>query len=228
MIIAADRPYFAPYAGWFQKVRLADRLVLLDTVQFPQGTTWLSRNRFKGDQGAFWMTLAVRTRGLERQLISEVRVCRDPRRARKQIEHLRHAYANAPYFEDHFPFLAAMLDDPGERLAEVNYRVLRYLMRGLAIETPIVRLSELGPVDGRGTERLVEICRRLNADTFLVQRSALSHVEAERFAAAGIRLRAFAPRSPVYPQLWGDFIPDLSTFDLLLNCGPKAGAILAR
>jgi hypothetical protein len=30
----------------------------------------------------------------------------------------------------------------------------------------------------------------------------------------------------VYPQLWGDFIPDLSAFDLLFNCGPKAREIV--
>jgi hypothetical protein len=48
------------------------------------------------------------------------------------------------------------------------------------------------------------------------------------FAAAGISLEFFQPPSPVYPQLWGDFIPNLSAFDLLLNCGPKAKEILFR
>jgi hypothetical protein len=33
-------------------------------------------------------------------------------------------------------------------------------------------------------------------------------------------------RAPVYPQLDGDFIPDLSILDLLLNCGPESLRIL--
>ncbi|MCP4666272.1 MAG: WbqC family protein [Deltaproteobacteria bacterium] len=36
----------------------------------------------------------------------------------------------------------------------------------------------------------------------------------------------FAPRPPVYPQLWGRFIPNLSVFDLLFNCGPKGSSII--
>jgi hypothetical protein len=43
---------------------------------------------------------------------------------------------------------------------------------------------------------------------------------------AGVKLRFFKMSHPVYPQLWGDFIPNLSSFDLLLNCGPKAHDIL--
>ncbi|MBW1702349.1 MAG: WbqC family protein [Deltaproteobacteria bacterium] len=30
------------------------------------------------------------------------------------------------------------------------------------------------------------------------------------------------------PQLWGPFIPNLSAFDLVFNCGPKAHTILNR
>jgi len=39
-------------------------------------------------------------------------------------------------------------------------------------------------------------------------------------------LEFFTPPCPVYPQLWGDFIPNLSALDLALNCGPRAGDIL--
>jgi hypothetical protein len=31
---------------------------------------------------------------------------------------------------------------------------------------------------------------------------------------------------PVYPQLHGKFIPNLSCIDILFNCGPEAEAIL--
>lgn len=228
MLLAADRPYFAPYPGFFQKARLVDTLVLLDAVQFPQGTTWVSRNRFKDDRGAFWLTLPVRTKGLGRRLISEVRICSDERRARKQIEHLRHAYAHAPYFEEHIRALASALSAGGEILAAVNFALIRYLMHALGVATPVLRLSEVGPVGGTGTQRLIDLCRALKADGFLVQRSALAHVDPARFAAAGIRLHTFGPRAPVYPQLWGGFVPDLSTFDLLFTCGTKARDILLR
>jgi hypothetical protein len=101
-------------------------------------------------------------------------------------------------------------------------------MHALGIATPVLQLSEMDAVGGTGTQRLIELCRVLKADGYLVQRSALAHLEPARFAAAGIRLHTFGPRAPVYPQLWGGFIPDLSTFDLLFTCGPKASDILLR
>ncbi|HZE21534.1 MAG TPA: WbqC family protein, partial [Desulfobaccales bacterium] len=41
-------------------------------------------------------------------------------------------------------------------------------------------------------------------------------------------LRYFKYNPPIYPQLWGDFLANLSVFDLVLNCGPKARDILLR
>ena len=46
MIVSVNQPYFAPFPGFFRKAALSDILVLLDNVQFPRGTTWMTRNRF--------------------------------------------------------------------------------------------------------------------------------------------------------------------------------------
>ncbi|MGD9090852.1 MAG: WbqC family protein, partial [Desulfobacterales bacterium] len=64
MIISTQQPYFIPYPGFFYKAWQSDVFVILDTVQFPQGTTWTSRNRLKNDQGALWLTVPVWKKGL--------------------------------------------------------------------------------------------------------------------------------------------------------------------
>jgi hypothetical protein len=64
MIVSANQPYFFPYPGFFYKAHHSDIFVILDTVQFPRGTTWITRNRFKNHQGSLWMTLPVRKKGL--------------------------------------------------------------------------------------------------------------------------------------------------------------------
>jgi hypothetical protein len=225
MILAASRPYFAPHAGYFRRADLADLLVILDAIQFPRGTTWLTRNRFKNEQGALWMTIPVQKKGLGLQPIQAVRICREKRWMRKLIESLRHAYRHAPYLEEHLGALADGLGADSDRLIDLNLRLTGYLMQQLRVSTPIARLSELGS-DATGTGLIVDLCRRLGASAYLAQRSARSRLDAGLFEAAGIELRFVTPPSPVYPQLWGDFIPDLSAFDLLFNCGPKAGEIM--
>jgi hypothetical protein len=63
-MISATQPYFSPYLGFFNKAYLSDHFIVLNDVQFPRGTTWISRNRWKNDQGALWMTVPVRNYSL--------------------------------------------------------------------------------------------------------------------------------------------------------------------
>jgi hypothetical protein len=225
MILAVSRPYFAPYPGFFLKAALADLFVVLDSVQFPRGTTWLSRNRFKNEQGTLWMTIPVKRKGFGLQPVQAVCICREGRWRRKHLESLKHAYGHAPYFREHSAVLAEGFGSGSDRLIDLNLRLIGYLMRQLRISTPWVRLSELA-ISSAGTQLILDICRRVGASAYLVQRSARRHLDAGLFAAAGIELAFFTPAGAVYPQLWGDFIPDLSAFDLLFNCGPKAGDIM--
>ena len=225
MILAASRPYFAPYPGYFLKAVLADLFVILDSVQFPRGTTWLTRNRFKNDQGTLWMTIPVQKKGLGLQPIQAVRICREGRWCHKHLESLKQAYGYAPYFGEHIAALADGLGADSNRLIDLNMRLIGYLMHQLGIATPLVRLSELR-IRSAGTQLLIDICRRVGASVYLAQRSARSYLDAGLFAAAGIELSFFTPPAAVYPQLWGDFIRDLSAFDLLFNCGPKARDVM--
>jgi hypothetical protein len=227
MIISANQPYFCPYPGFFYKAYLSDVLVLLDEVQFPLRTTWISRNRFKNDQGELWLTVPVWKKGLGLQAINRVEICREGRWPKKHLASLTSAYGNAPYLEEHLPFLEKMFSSEFTRLVDLNVAVLRYLLACLQIDAKVVLQSELG-VTGQGTGLLVELCRALGATTFLTQAPAKKYLEAELFARAGIELLPFTYAAPVYPQLWGDFLANLSAFDLVLTCGPKAREILLK
>jgi len=227
MIISAGRPYFAPFPGFFYRVYLADIFVILDSVQFPRGTTWITRNRFKNDQGSLWMTIPVWKKGLGLQNINDVRLCREGSWPRKHPASLKQAYANAPYFDEHLPFIENLFATASGRLIDFNLTIIRHLMLNLGLDTDIIRLSELN-INAGGDQLLIAICRNFDASVYLAPRAAGKYLDARMFKSAGIELRYVNPRSPVYPQLWGDFIPDLSTFDLLFNCGSKARDILLR
>lgn len=225
MLLSAHQPFFAPYPGFFYKASLSDVFVLLDEVQFPRGTTWMSRNRFKHDQGPLWITIPVWKKGLGLQKIDEVRICHEGRWHKKHWESLKTAYANAPYFPEHRDFVKDMFSERFERLADLNRTVIAYLMSVLGLNPRVLRLSELG-VSGTGSRRLVAICRMMGASRFVAQASSRKYLEAELFHEAGIELSFFNPPVPVYPQLWGDYLPNLSVLDLVFNCGPKARDIL--
>ncbi|MBL7180194.1 MAG: WbqC family protein [Pseudomonadota bacterium] len=229
MIISANQPYFAPFPGLFYKILCSDIFVVLDDIQFPRGFTWMTRNRFKNDQGTLWMTIPVQKKGLGLQNIDAVRIYHEGRWACKHLSSLKNAYANAPYFKEHLPLLDTLFASGFlsgfEKLIDLNLEIIRYLLKLLDIDTKMILLSELG-IQARGNRLLIEICRALGASRYLAQSPARKYLDPDLFRDAGIELTYFRPPSLIYPQLWGSFIPNLSAFDLVFNCGPKARAIL--
>jgi hypothetical protein len=226
MLISTSRPYFAPHAGFFIKALISDLVVLLDAVQFPRKTTWITRNRFKNDQGTLWMTIPVHKKGLGLQRIRQVEICHGGNWARKHLKSILSAYANAPYLADHRKFLEELFSAKIGHLLDFNLRIIGYLADALEIATPMVLMSKLD-LDAKGQQLIIDICKKTGADQYLVQPSAAGYYEPERFADNGIALIRKNIPKPIYPQLWGDFIYNLSVFDLLFNCGPKSKDLLA-
>jgi hypothetical protein len=225
MVVSTYQPYFAPFPGFFSKAKGSDILVLMDSVQFPRGTGWLNRNRFKNDQGTLWLTVPVWKKGLGFQKINEVKICNEGKWHEKHFKSLKTAYKNAPFFEDHLDFLVEIFSRKFERLLSLNLKILRYLMGYLDISTTIMLLSELG-IEEKEPRLSVAVCEELKATHYLTQRKSMKHNDGNMFGEAGIEIMFFNYRPPIYPQLWGPFISNLSTFDLVFNCGPKAGNIL--
>lgn len=225
MIVSTYQPFFAPFPGFFLKARLSDTMVILDDVQFPQRTTWMTRNRFKNDQGTLWITIPVWRKGLGLQKIREVKICPERDWRRKCLASLKHSYANAPYFKEHSDAVLGIFSEGVEKLIDVNMGIIQYLKEHLMIDTPIVLQSALG-IKGKGNELLIEICRSIGSSEYLALRCAEKYLDQGLFSRAGIRLNFFTPSTPIYPQLWGEFIHNLSALDLLFNCGPKSHEIL--
>ena len=225
MIVSTSRPYFAPFPGFFSRIHHCDVFVILDSVQFPRGTTWITRNRLKNDQGTLWMTVPVWKKGLGLQKINDVRICHDTYLQAKHLKSLTQAYANAPYFSDHLPFLNHIFSTGVERLLDFNMTIIRHLTLYMGVETEIRLLSELD-INTKGQKLLIEVCKYFKAASYLAPAAAANYVDTRLFEKAGVELNFHKTRPCIYPQLWGQFIPDLSAFDLIFNCGPKSHDIM--
>jgi hypothetical protein len=159
------------------------------------------------------------------QRIDKVGICHEIPWVAKHLASLKSVYAKAPYFAEHMPIIEDTYLARFEKLFDLNLKLIRYLFQQLKIKTEIKLLSELG-IQASGHQMLAEICQHLGASTYLAQKAAARYLDAGLFQHEGIQVQFFTPPSCVYPQLWGDFIANLSTFDLLFNCGPKAHDIL--
>ncbi|MGA1796377.1 MAG: WbqC family protein [bacterium] len=220
--VACHQPIYMPWPGFLYKALKADVVVLLDNIQFPLGISWVSRNRLKNHNGAFWLTVPVWKKGRGKQRIDEVAICNDREWQRRQYASITHAYKNAPYFGEHEEFLKEIFNRRWERLVDLNTAVLTYLFDALGITREIIMGSSLG-IEARAEGLLIGICRRVNAGCLASLSFGRKYLDEATFRKQGIEVRLYRYTPPVYPQLWGDFLPNLSTLDLLLNCGGRKG-----
>lgn len=227
MIVACHQPIFLPWIGFFYKALLADLVVLLDDVQFARGFTWVNRNRLKGDQGELWLTVPVKKKGRGLQKINEVEVLDEGNWRRKCFQGIAQHYVHAPYFSAHRVFLHALLENPGKKLIDLNVSAINYLTGSLGIGTRVILQSSLG-IQSQGSELLVTIARKTGAHAYLAPFVSKKYLDQNVFEGYGIPVKFFKFTPPVYPQLWGDFIYNLSVLDLLLNCGGKSIDIIRK
>jgi WbqC-like protein len=225
MKVAIHQPHYLPWLGYLAKWAAADCLIFLDTVQFEKNG-WQNRNRIKTKDGPLWLTVPVR-RARGRAPIRDVLIDAGQPWARRHVQSVRLAYAEAPYLDRYHPALAALLGRPWTELTALAIATAAFLAEAFGVRTPTRLASELGPTCADPTLRLIDLTRAVGGDTYLAGPGARAYARLEAFGAAGITVLEQAFTHPVYEQLHGEFVPRLSGLDLLLTCG-GAGLELIR
>lgn len=226
MLVTIHQPEHMPWLGFFDKLRQADLFVLLDTCQFAKDD-FQNRNRIKARRGPAWLTIPVYKAGRSEQLISDVAICNDRDWGRQCMALLADSYGAAPHFAAHRPFFAELYGRTWTSLAELNIAIITYLAEQLGLGGRFARASELGIAERGPTTVNLAVCRAVGATAYLSGQAGRTYLDETPFAESGIAVRYQEFRHPVYPQLWGPFVPAMSAIDLLFNHGPDSLAIIA-
>ncbi|MBP05016.1 MAG: hypothetical protein CMA72_09570 [Euryarchaeota archaeon] len=178
MIVTIHQPEHFPYMGFFQKASVADVLVLLDTVKFRKNY-FQNRNRMIDAAGnEIWFTVPVR-KGSSSLPIKEVMVSKDDRWRKKVLSTIKHSMG----------FDAGFLYDY-ENLSDINVAGIRWAFNELNISTKIVMASDLHAA-GSKSELLANICREMNAETYISGPSGKHYLNEEVFA--DVKIEYFSP-----------------------------------
>jgi hypothetical protein len=223
MIAAVHQPQFMPWLGYFDKIVRSETFVFLDNVQFKKNE-FQNRNKIKTAQGWMWLTVPVLYKYPEQ--IDDVKISKGIDWRKKHVRTLAINYQKAPYFHDLFPEVEQFYAGDSASISKVNRESVLMLLRMLGVDRRIAIASTLGHLPEEPSERLAAICESLGADTYLSGAGGRAYLDLEPFHKRGITVEFQAFNHPVYPQLYGDFIPNLSLLDLLFNCGPDSLKIL--
>lgn len=227
MIVAIHQPNFLPWLGYFYKIAQCDVFVLLDNVQYTKNS-FINRNKIKTSQGVMWLTVPVKTKGLFGQLIKDVEINNMVDWRKKHLGTLEANYRKARFFEPIFQGLKTIyFTDDWSKLCELNIRLLEWVLSLLELEKKLVRASNLN-VEGESTQLLINIVKKVGGNIYLSGFGGSKYQEEELFKREGIKLQYYEFSHPIYPQLWSDFVPNLSIIDLLFNCEPESLDIILR
>jgi hypothetical protein len=226
--VVISQPTYLPWLGYFRIMKDADVYVFLDNVQF-EPRSWQCRNRIKIAKDSIFIT--VPTHHYKECRIRDVEIDDSKPWRRQHWNAIRTSYGKAPYFKNHAPFFKSVYERKWPKLALLNVELIRYVASQLDLPPTFVLASKL-EVTGKRTELLLNICEMFGAQRYLSSIGAYEYMKkdcaAELFREKSIKVEFLRFSSPTYPQLFGEFIPNLSVIDCLFNCGPDSARVMSN
>jgi hypothetical protein len=218
---------YIPWKGYFDSINQADIFVVFDDMQYTR-RDWRNRNYIKTPQGLKWLTIPVEVKGKYFQKINETRIS-EPNWNINHLMQIKQNYSKAPFFKEYFPRVEELYYTATfEHLTEVNVHLLKAICGLLNIKTEFRDSREFKLLEDK-TERLVSVCKDLNATEYLTGPSAKNYIEESLFKKENIEVSYFDYTSyPEYPQLYPPFEHGVCIWDLILNCGKDSVKYLNR
>ena len=223
--VAIMQPTYLPWSGYFGLIDYVDEFILLDTVQFSK-RSWQQRNQIKTSKGPMWLTVPVKSKGLQSQKIYDVKIDTTRDFPNTHIRAIELNFSKTSYYKEYAPSLIKILETEYDRLSTLTLELITWLCRSLGITTPLILASELD-VTGTRAELLASICQKIGASSYVSPPGSKIYLdESDALEKRNIDLTYFNYEHPSYSQLYGDFTPNMSVIDLLFNTGPESKSIL--
>ena len=217
-VVAIHQPEYLPWLGFFKKMMNVELFVFLDDVQFTK-KGWQNRNRIRINDGTALLSIPVHTHSYPK--INEVTIDNEKNWSIRHKKSILYNYARAPYFDEIKDFIESIFEKKFQYLVDLNTEIIKFIMNELEIKSKIVFSSEL-EISKKGSDRVLDICKAVGADHYITGTFwAESNLRVEEFKKSNIDVEFQKFQHPIYKQIHGEFIPEMSIIDLLFNEGRK-------
>ena len=220
-VVSIRQPGYIPYMGLFKKIDSSDIFVFFDDAQYAI-RAWDNRNKILKNNEAVWLSVPV-IKPFKKSL-NEVEIDLEKWNF-KHLEIIKNNYKQSPFFYDYWNDIELIISQKWEKLVDLNIALIKHFMQVLNITTKTVKSSELNAT-GNSSEKLFNICKKLNADRYLSGEMGKEYLNEELFRNGGIDVIYEHFIHPKYSQNSDNFISNLSIIDLLFNEGKNAELII--
>lgn len=218
--VAIVQSNYIPWKGYFDLIAAVDEFIIYDDMQYTR-RDWRNRNKIKTRQGPQWLTVPVKVKGKYHQTIRETEI-EGTAWAESHWKSLSQNYCQAACFNEIAEFIRPLyLDQKYSHLTDLNETFIRTICDYMGIKTKISHSWDYEIPQGK-TERLIALTLQAGGSEYISGPSAKDYLDEELFTRSGLQLSWFDYAGyNSYPQLWGEFIHEVTVLDLLFNCGKE-------
>lgn len=217
MTVAVMQPYLFPYIGYFQMIKLVDKFVFYDDVNYiKQG--WINRNRILLNGNDFMFTVPLEKANsfslIKDTLINERFYSNWKSKFSQTISQ---NYKKAPYFYEVFELIMQTLNINCNSISELAIESVVSVSKYLQFDTEFLISSQrYENAELERTQRLFDICKKEKASHYINPLGGQELYGKEIFSKNGLQL-SFIKSLPIeYKQFNNEFIPWLSIIDILM------------
>lgn len=216
-VLASHQPDFFPYMGYFYKIFKSDIFVFSDNVQYSKSGRH-NYNEILTGNGVMRITLPVHYKCDD---ICNIQLAADRQWADRIIKTLTQEYKKAPHFDEAFPVIKTAIErfDTFSSLASFNIACLLDLAERFGLDSRAFVRSSTLDLNGRKDERILDMCFKTKTDVYYSGTAAMDYHNISDYENNGIRLVCSDYQPVRYKQVYGDFTPNLSCIDYVMNCG---------
>lgn len=214
MKLGIMQPYFMPYIGYFQLMKAVDKYVIYNDVNYIKGG-WVARNNIliNGKKQLFTIKLQGAS---PNKHFAEIQILDD---FKKLIKTLEMNYSKAPFFQSTMGLMERIFSYPEKRLDLFIKNSFEQILFFLGIKTELILSSDIVKDNSlRGKDKVMEICKILQADTYYNAIGGKELYDKKEFEDNGISLHFLKTDENLrYKQFSNmDFVPNLSIIDVLM------------
>lgn len=218
-IIAIHQPNFVPWLGYFQKIALADKFIFLDDVVSSKTTSYVNSVDLLIGSKKTKITVPITKPKGECRLF-EIEIFRNYIET-KFMKTLSFSYRKAPFYVSTMKLLDEIIHLNAKNIIDFNMAFIETTCALANIEVSFYRSSDF-PTEGVKADKLINLCRILDADVYLSGLGASAYQSENDFLNAGLKLQYIKYHNMEYQQYFKEnFVPNLSILDFLMNCGTE-------
>ena len=219
-ILGSVQPSYLAWLPLFARINASNVFVYLDNVEYSKNS-FHNRNRIKTAQGELSLTAPVKYSGNSTALLNKIQTDDAQPWKKKHWKTITQSYRKSEHFNEFSESLEQIYTSSHNSLADLNIELIDLFCIYLGINTPTYRASELNP-SGSANDMLINLCAKLDASHFIVKPNTDNYHSTAYFNKHGIEMHYWQHQTPVYPQLYATFTPNLSALDFAANCGPNS------